>query len=111
MHDDGAVSFVGDSDGLVTKGIVAMLVNGLSGHTADEVPHSCPHSVILTLCATLTLTLTLILDPRYPQRPSPSHPSYDPLIKHLPFVSLCLAPSAVVVTTYYPMQLGGRGET
>jgi len=38
MDDDGAVSFVGDSDGLLTKGIVAMLVNGLSGHTADEVP-------------------------------------------------------------------------
>ena len=35
--DEGGVQFKGDSDGLLTKGLVAMLVTGLSGCTAEEV--------------------------------------------------------------------------
>jgi len=33
----GTLSYTGDSDGLLTKGLVAMLVEGLSGCTPEEV--------------------------------------------------------------------------
>jgi len=35
--DDYKISFVGDSDGLLTKGLVALLVRGLSGSTAQDI--------------------------------------------------------------------------
>lgn len=35
--DDGKLVFLGDSDALISKGLVAILVNGLTGCTAEEV--------------------------------------------------------------------------
>lgn len=36
-YRDGKVYFRGDSDALIVKGIVAMLINVLSGHTPEEI--------------------------------------------------------------------------
>jgi sulfur transfer protein SufE/stress-induced morphogen len=45
-EDDGdgpiRIYFRGDSDGQLTKGLVALLVRGLSGHTADEIDQVDP---------------------------------------------------------------------
>ena len=34
---DGKVYYTGDSDAIITKGIVALLIRALSGHTPDEI--------------------------------------------------------------------------
>jgi len=42
--EDGrkVVRFAGDSDGLLTKGLVALLIRGLSGNTADDIDNIVP---------------------------------------------------------------------
>lgn len=35
--DSGKISYVGDADAILTKGLVSMLVGGLSGHTCEEI--------------------------------------------------------------------------
>lgn len=37
INDEYIINFVGDSDGLLTKGLVSLLVRGLSGNTASEI--------------------------------------------------------------------------
>jgi sulfur transfer protein SufE/stress-induced morphogen len=38
----GVVNYIGDSDGLLTKGLVALLVRGFSGNTAEQIQHVDP---------------------------------------------------------------------
>jgi len=35
--DEGKIQFRGDSDALITKGLVSLLIRGLSGYTAEEI--------------------------------------------------------------------------
>ncbi len=37
LDDDGLVQFTADSDAIIVKGIIAMLVDVLNGHTPDEI--------------------------------------------------------------------------
>ena len=37
INDEYIINFVGDSDGLLTKGLVSLLVRGLSGNTASDI--------------------------------------------------------------------------
>ena len=50
--ETGRVAFYGDSDAVLTRGLVAMLVNGLSGHTCEEIdavrPEFIQHAGIAT---------------------------------------------------------------
>jgi sulfur transfer protein SufE/stress-induced morphogen len=54
-RNDYVIDFVGDSDGLLTKGLVALLVRGLSGCTADEINQVDP-SFIRTAKISQSLT-------------------------------------------------------
>lgn len=42
------INFMGDSDGLLTKGLVAFLVKGLSGYTAEEIQKISPEFIRLS---------------------------------------------------------------
>jgi len=37
VGENGEIEFTGDSDGLLTKGLVALLIRGLSGNTAEQI--------------------------------------------------------------------------
>jgi len=37
---DGRINFTADSDAIITKGLVSMIVRVLSGHTPDEIVHA-----------------------------------------------------------------------
>ncbi|MGM9860587.1 MAG: SufE family protein [Muribaculaceae bacterium] len=37
LADDGTVHFTADSDAIIVKGIIAMLIDVLNGHTPDEI--------------------------------------------------------------------------
>ncbi len=37
MKDDGKIYFTADSDAVITKGIVSLLIKAFSGHTPDEI--------------------------------------------------------------------------
>lgn len=37
LDDDGKIQFTADSDAIIVKGIISMLVNVLSGHTPQEI--------------------------------------------------------------------------
>ena len=44
-REDDKIYYVGDSDAQMTKGLVAMLVNGLSGHTNAEIQQVQPEFI------------------------------------------------------------------
>lgn len=45
LTDDGKVIYTADSDAIIVKGIISMLVNVLSGHTPDEILGSDLHFI------------------------------------------------------------------
>ncbi len=40
LTDDGKIEFTADSDAIIVKGIISLLVKVLSGHTPDEIMNS-----------------------------------------------------------------------
>ncbi len=43
--NDGVITFSADSDAIIVKGIVSLLIRALSGHTADEILASDLHFI------------------------------------------------------------------
>ena len=39
-YKDGKIFFTGDSDAIITKGLVSMVIRVLSGHTPEEIVHA-----------------------------------------------------------------------
>ncbi|MGL5082153.1 MAG: SufE family protein [Microcoleaceae cyanobacterium] len=55
LNESGNVQFVGDSDSQLTKGLVAFLIRGLNGLTAEEIVQLAPNFIEETgLQASLT---------------------------------------------------------
>ena len=44
-YEDGKLVFTADSDALITKGIIALLIQVLSGHTPDEIINAALYSI------------------------------------------------------------------
>lgn len=44
-NDDGTLTFRADSDAIIVKGIISMLVDVLSGHTSDEILNADLHFI------------------------------------------------------------------
>ena len=45
QQPDGAITFSADSDAIIVKGIIALLIRVLSGHTPDEILESDLHFI------------------------------------------------------------------
>lgn len=45
LQPDGTIIYQGDADSMLTKGLVSMLVNGLTGHTSEEIQSVQPEFI------------------------------------------------------------------
>lgn len=45
LDDDGKVRFTADSDAMIVKGIISMLIDVLNGHTPDEILNADLHFI------------------------------------------------------------------
>jgi cysteine desulfuration protein SufE len=45
LNDQDMVEFTADSEAVITKGIIALLIRVLSGHTPDEIAHARLHFI------------------------------------------------------------------
>ena len=45
LQNDGNIGFFADSDAIITKGIIAMLIRVLSGHSPSDIAHADLHFI------------------------------------------------------------------
>lgn len=45
LHGDGKVNFTADSDAIIVKGIISLLISVLNGHTPDEILEADLHFI------------------------------------------------------------------